>query len=152
MKSGRLLFMASWILLLVITTGLFLASLNSLSVAYFGQQDGLPGLTLEQIHTAGGEEAVKAFRGRRATAATFALAWALLSAIVVFVPYRRGERWAWWALLLSVIVSQLLSLARYAAVPTSSGAGAAGTLLGLFLLALLMGAPRMFKSTDISEL
>lgn len=152
MKSGRLLFMASWILLLVITAGLFLASLNSLRIAYFSQQDGLPGLSLQHIQTAGGEEAAKAFLARRATAATFAMAWALLSAIVVLIPYRRGERWAWWALLISLVVSQLLSLARYAAIPTPSGAGAAGILLGLLLLALLMGTPRMFRSTDISEL
>lgn len=153
MKGERLLFVASWVLLLVMSIGLVLISLVSLNVAYSSPQDTLaPGFTTDQLLAAGGEEVVKAFRGRRATAATFALGWALLSAIVVFIPYRRGERWAWWALLASVVASQLLSLARIVMIGTSSGAGSSGTLLALFLLGLMMGAPRMFKSTDISEL
>lgn len=152
MKGARLLFVASWILLLVMSIGLVFFSLLSLNVAYFSEDTLTPGFTTSQLLTAGGEEAVKAFRGRRVTAATFTLAWALLSTVVVFVPYRRGERWAWWALLLSVVASQLLSLARVPVLNTSSGATASGILLSIFLLGLLMGAPRIFKGTDISEL
>src|SRR5215207_9169369 len=100
MRSSRMLFFASWIILLVVTGAITLLSLQSLRVAYTGPQDNITntGYTLNQVRESGGEEAVKAIKGRRATAATWALGYALLGIAVVWVPYRRGERWAWWAL------------------------------------------------------
>jgi hypothetical protein len=62
----------------------------------------------------------------------------------VLVPYRRGERWAWWALLMSLGISQLLSIARIPALGTNQGAAASGILLAFLLIGLLLGAPRMF--------
>ena len=107
---------------------------------------------LTRIGELGGEEAVKAFRGRRATAATWALAFGLLSLVVVWVPYRGGERWAWWALLISMGLSQLLSIVRVIALATSVGAGTSGILLAVVLLGLMAGVPRMFRRGSISEL
>lgn len=152
MKGARLLFVASWVLLLVMSLGLVFISVLSLNVAFFSQDTLVPGFTTDQLLTAGGEEVVKAFRGRRVTAATFTLGLGLLSAFVVFIPYRKGERWAWWALLTAILASQLLSLSRLVVLGTASGTTAAGILLAIFLLGLMMGAPYMFRRVDLSEL
>jgi len=157
MKGSRLLFLASWIILLLVSGLLVLASLNSLYVAYFAPTDNLtPTFSLDQLKTVvggeQGEEVAKALRGRRSTAATWALGYGLLALWVVLVPYRRGERWAWWALLVSLGVAQLLALARAPVLGTTSGTSAAGILLAFMLLGLLAGAPRMFRQVDIDDL
>jgi hypothetical protein len=90
----------------------------------------------------------EALRGRRVTAATWALAFGLLLGYVVLVPYRRGERWAWWAILLSLGLSQLLSMARFVAMGRTQGAGTSGILLAIGLLGLMAGAPRLFMTRD----
>src|ERR1044072_3062480 len=109
MKGSRFLFFASWIILLVVVVAGALLSLQSLRIAYTRNQDSLiTGFPLDQLREHGGEEAVKAFKGRRATAATWALAYALLAFTVVLWPSRRGERWGGWGVLASLGVSQLL--------------------------------------------
>ena len=153
MRGSKLLFLASWVILLILSAFIAAASAASMSNAYFGPTDELTpnGVTLEQIRAAGGErgdEAVKAFRGRRATAATWALGAALLSIFVVVIPYRRGQRWAWWALLASIGLSQLLSLARAVALGTTFGTGTPAIILSVLLIGLLAGVPRMFKKSD----
>jgi hypothetical protein len=126
-----------------------LISLASLNLTYSRSTDNItPTYTIEQVREGAGEQVADALRGRRATAATWALAYALLCGWVVLVPYRRGERWAWWALLISLGLSQLLSLARVLAFGTTFGSGAAGTLLAFLLLGLMAGAPRIFSDRD----
>jgi hypothetical protein len=159
MKSSRLLFFASWIILSIVIGAITLFSLLSLWRAYTGWPDALTGgFTTEQIRqygdqirAGGGEDAVNAFKGRRATAATWALGCGLLGLAVVLVPYRRGERWAWWALLVSLGLSQLLSLARAVMLGTTIGLGASGLILAFALLGLLAGAPRMFADNKSLE-
>jgi hypothetical protein len=150
-----MLFMASWVLLLLLSAVVVLLSLNSLYVAYFGPQDNLtPTFSYNQLRAIGGEseEVIKAIRGRRSTAATWALAHGLLAAWVVLGPYRRGERWSWWALLISLGLAQLLALARVPVLGTQSGAGTAGIILAILLLGLLAGVPRMFKGAALDEI
>lgn len=161
MKSSRTLFFASWIILLLVIGAMTLLSLQSLRIAYTDMRDTLTGgFTTEQIREygnqireQGGDDAVKAFKGRRATAATWALAYGLLAIMVVVVPYRRGERWAWWALLVSIGVSQLLSIARAVMLGTTVGLGAPAIILAFALIGLLAGAPRIFadNSDEILE-
>ncbi|HEX5732178.1 MAG TPA: hypothetical protein VF131_05015 [Blastocatellia bacterium] len=153
MKGSKLLFLASWVILLILSAFLAAGSAASMANAYFGPTDELTpnGVTLEQIRAAGGErgdEAVKAFRGRRATAATWALGAALLSIFVVVIPYRRGERWAWWALLAALGLSQFLSLARAVTLGTTFGTGTPAIILSVLLIGLLAGVPRMFRKRD----
>ena len=157
MKGAKMLFVVSWVLLLVLSAALALFSLGSLATAYFADQDTLYAGTngpatvsvgLEEIRQAGGAGAVAAFKGRRATAATWAFGCAMLAALVVFFPYRRGEKWAWWALLVSVGLAQLLSLGRLLTIGTSSGAGTSGILLAILLLGLLAGVPHLFARRD----
>ncbi len=151
MKASNLLFTTSWIILLIVSAAIILFSAQSLWIAYTGGPDGLTSeYTLAQIGDQGGEQAVKAFRGRRATAATWALGCALLAVAVIWVPYRRGERWAWWALLIGFGLSQLLSLARAMALLTTAGVSTPAVLLAFVLLGLLAGAPRMFRQRQLS--
>jgi hypothetical protein len=149
MRGSKLLFMASWIILLVLSIAVTLSSLSSAWVGLSGAQDNIfDGYTLDQIRSASGEGAANAIRGRRVTAATWALGYALLMAWVVLVPYRRGERWAWWALLLSLGLSQLISLMRMAAFGSTFGTAVPAILLAFLLLGLMAGAPRMFRGGD----
>ena len=151
MKASNLLFIASWVILLVVSGAMVLLSANSLWIAYTGKPDRLTReYSLTQIGEQGGDEAVKAFRGRRATAATFALGYGLLALIVTWIPYRRREKWAWWALFASLGISQLLSLARAVMLVTTAGLGAPAVLLAFVLLGLMAGAPRMFKQHERS--
>lgn len=154
MKGSNLLFMASWVILLVISGAIILLSAQSVWIAYTGGQDGLTSeYTLTQIGEHGGDQAVKAFRGRRATAATWALGYSLLAIAVIWIPYRRAEKWAWWAVLLSVGLSQFLSLGRAITLGTTAGTGAPAIMLAFVLLGLLAGAPRVFgnRSAGLEE-
>ena len=145
MRSSNLLFIASWVILLVVSGAIILLSTQSVWIAYSGGPDSLTReYSLTQIGEQGGDQAVKAFRGRRATAATWALGYALLAFVVIWVPYRRREKWAWWAVLVSLGVSQFLSLGRAIMLGTTVGTGAPAILLAFVLLGLLAGAPRMF--------
>ena len=146
MKGSNLLFIASWVILLMVSGAIVLLSADSLWIAYTGKPDRLtPEYSLTQIGEQGGDQAVKAFRGRRATAATFAMGYALLALAVTWIPYRRGEKWAWWALLGSLGLSQFLSLVRAIMLVTGEGLNTPAVLLAFSLLALLAGAPRMFS-------
>ena len=146
MKGSNLLFIASWVILLAVSGAIVLVSAQSLWTAYSGKPDGLtPEYTITQIGEQGGDQAVKAFRGRRATAATWALGYALLAIAVTWIPYRRGEKWAWWALLVSLGVSQFLSLVRAVMLATTAGVSTPAVLLAFVLLGLLAGAPRVFR-------
>lgn len=152
MKGSNMLFVASWVILLVVSAAILLLSANSLWIAYKGGNDVLtPGYTLTQIGEQGGEQAAKAFRGRRATAATWAMGYALLALAVTWIPYRRGERWAWWAILVALGLPQLLSLARALALVSTAGTGAPAVLLAFIFLALLAGAPRMFWKRELAR-
>jgi len=122
MRGSNLLFMTSWVILLVVSGMIILVSAQSLWLTYTGGADGLtPEYTLTQIGEHGGDQAVKAFRGRRATAATWALGYALLAVAVIWIPYRRAEKWAWWAVFASLGLSQFLSLGRAIMLGTTAG-------------------------------
>jgi len=149
MKGSNLLFVASWVILLIVSGAIVLFSFLSLWRAYTGKPDGLTReYSLTQIQEQGGDQAVKAFRGRRATAATFAIGYGLLAFAVTWIPYRRGEKWAWWALLVSLGLSQFLSLVRAIMLVTGEGLNTPAILLAFSLLALLAGAPRMFAHSQ----
>ena len=149
MRGSNLLFITSWVILLVVSAAIILLSAQSLWIAYSGGPDTLtPEYTLTQIGEQGGDQAIKAFRGRRATAASWALGYGLLALVVIWIPYRRGEKWAWWALFLSMGISQLLSMARVVALGSTVGAGTAAALFAFVLLGLMAGAPRVFSPRE----
>lgn len=152
MRGSNLLFMTSWVILLVVSGAIILFSAQSVWIAYTGGPDRLTSeYTLTQIGEQGGDQAVKAFRGRRATAATWALGYALLAIAVIWIPYRRAEKWAWWAVFASLGLSQFLSLGRAIALGTTAGTATPAILLAFVLLGLLAGAPRVFRARTALE-
>jgi hypothetical protein len=145
----KTLFTVGWVLLLLLATGLTLLSINSTYIPLVARPDGVTSsVTIDDIGAKTSAEVATALRGRRVTAATWALAYGVMLWGVLLVPYRRGERWAWWAILLSVVVSQLLSLARIPMLDTQQGAAASAILIGITFVGLLLGAKHVFGKRD----
>lgn len=145
----KTLFTVGWALLLLLAAALTLLSINSTYIPLTARTDGVtPSVTVDDIGAKTSPEVATALRGRRVTAATWALAYGLMLWGVLLVPYRRGERWAWWAILLSIVVSQLLSLARIPLLDTQQGAAASAILTGMALVGLLLGARHVFGKRD----
>jgi hypothetical protein len=145
----KTLFNVGWVVLLLLAAALTLLSINAARLPLAAAPDAItPSVTIEEIGEATSPEVATALRGRRVTAATWALGYALLLLGVLLVPYRRGERWAWWAILVSVLVSQLLSLARVPMLDTEQGAAASGIVAAVALVGLLLGAPYVFGKRD----
>lgn len=109
----KTLFTVGWLILLLLATALTLLSINSTYLPLVARLDDVTSsVTINDIGAKTSPEVATVLRGRRVTAATWTLAYGLMLWAVLLVPYRRGECWAWWAILLSIVVSQLLSLAR----------------------------------------
>lgn len=145
----KTLFNVGWVLLLLLATALTLLSINSTYLPLTARPDGVTSsVTIDDIGAKTSPEVATALRGRRVTAATWALAYAIMLWAVLLVPYRRGERWAWWAILLSLVVSQLLSLARIPLLDTQQGAAASAMLIGIAIVGLLLGARHVFGKRD----
>jgi hypothetical protein len=135
---------ASWVLLVLVGVLFVLGGLASTYIAYSGSEDPLlPGgpmvQDLEPVHSG----VASALRGRRATAAAFALAYGALFLSVVLVPYRRGEVWSWWALLASSALLGAVIVARVPALGSRLGAGTGLVQFGVVLLALLLDVRRL---------
>ena len=82
-------------------------------------------------------------RARRGTAAAYASGYAVLFLFIVLVPYRRGDVWAWWAVLSGALTIALLTWLRVPLLHTRLGAGAGASLLGFTALGLLLDAGRL---------
>jgi hypothetical protein len=145
----KTLFNVGWVILLLLATALTLLSINSIYLPLAARPDGVTSsVTIDDVGAKTSPEVATALRGRRVTAATWALAYAIMLWGVLLVPYKRGERWAWWAILLSVVISQLISLARIPLLDTQQGAGASAMLIGMALVGLLLGARHVFGKRD----
>jgi hypothetical protein len=156
MKGERILFGVSVFVLAVIAAFIIFGSVQSAAVAFTNQEDHVGSLNFDKLRTMGtaagdsADETVKAIRGRRLTAATWALAYAVLFAWVVLGPYRRTEKWAWWILMASLIIPQVISIARLLFIGTTAGTLPSALLLGFGLLGLMAGVPRFFlRKTDL---
>lgn len=137
---------ASWILLAIVAGLTILGSLGSLGVAYFGNpanENLARGLTVKEL----GDwrpEALTATRARRGTAAAYGLGYGLLLMIVVLVPYRRGEVWAWWAILAGALTVFVAYALRMFTLGTNQGVGVPGAVqLAVIGVALLLDAGRL---------
>ncbi len=129
----------SWILLTILAVLIVLGGLSSLSIAYFGaaSSDIITGSTsLQDLQIS--PQVAKALRGRRATAAAFALGFGVLLLFVILGSYRRGAGWAWWAVLVSILGVCVVVLLRVIVLGTFQGAGTAGLILLLAIPALLL--------------
>ena len=141
----KTLFTAGWVLLLLLATLLTLYSINAAYIPLTARPDRIaPSATIDEIGAKTSPDVATALRGRRVTAATWSLASGLMLLGVLRVPYKRGERWAWWVILVSIVGSQLISLARIPMLDTWQGAGASGIVIGVALVGLLLGALHVF--------
>jgi hypothetical protein len=132
---------ASWIVLFVVGLVILAVSLISTSVAFRGDWPIGP-TTLTKLEAAEPGTGVP-LRGARGTAAAFAAAYAVLFLTIVLGPYRRGETWAWWALLGSSLVLAGLVLLRIPLLGTFLGVPAAIYPLVLVLLGLVLDLGRV---------
>ena len=134
----------SWVLIAVVAVLTLLLSLVSFRVAYSDARDefGVGGATVSDVASWNAEVAT-AVRARRATASAYATGWAILLLVVTLVPYRRGEKWAWWAILAAGVVPAALTLLRVPLLGTNLGAGTALAQAGVVLLGLLLDVARL---------
>ncbi len=136
---------ASWILLTLLGIAITLISLVSASRAYNRADDyGSSGIRVSEI-AGGREDVTTALRGIRGTAAAMATAYGVLFLTIVLVPYRRGDVWAWWALLAGSSTMLAVVLARVPFLGTTAGVGAAVTPFTLTILGLLLDVRRLKK-------
>jgi hypothetical protein len=133
---------ASWVILAIVGALTMLGSMASCYVAYKAPDDQIGPVTLSQL-TSGQPEAGTALRARRGTAAAYAGAFAALFLAIVFGPYRRGDTWAWWALLIGAGVLAVMVLLRVPFLDTRAGAGAGLITLVAVGLALALDARRL---------
>ena len=101
----------------------------------------------------GRPEVAIAMRARRATAAAYAAGFATLFLAITLGPYRRGDVWAWWALLAGTLVVSALILLRVPFLGIRLGGAGAGTAFSTLIqivavgLGLVFGAGRLGGSS-----
>ena len=134
---------ASWVILAIVAALTMLGSIASCNIAYRGAGDEQIGSeTLSQV-TAGNPQRAIALRARRGTAAAYAAGFAALFLAITIGPYRRGDAWAWWALLAGTVVMSAMILLRVPLLDTRLGAGAGLITLVVVGLALALDAGRL---------
>ena len=137
---------ASWIILVVAGALTLLGGLASVGRAYISAQDQIGPASLAEL-SVGRPEVATAVRARRATAAAYAAGFATLFLAIILGPYRRGDVWAWWALLAGALVVAVLILLRVPLLDVRQGAAAALIQLAVVGLGLALGAGRLGRSS-----
>lgn len=132
----------SWVILAIVGALTMLGSMASCYVAYKGSGDQIGPVSLSQL-TSGQPEVATALRARRGTAAAYAGAFATLFLAIVFGPYRRGDTWAWWAVLAGVVVLAVIILLRVPFLNTRAGGGAGLITLVVVAVGLALDAGRL---------
>ena len=134
----------SWAVVALVAVLTLLLSLVSFGTAYTEGPDefGIGGPKLSDV-ASWNPDVATAIRARRATASAYATAWSLLLLFVTLVPYRRGERWAWWAILAATVVPLALTLLRVPMLGTNLGVGTALTQAGVVVVGLLLDVRRL---------
>jgi hypothetical protein len=135
---------ASFVVLLLVGLAIVASSMISAGVAYTRDWPVGP-TTVHQIEAVA-PGAGPALRGARGTAAAFGLAFGVLWLAVVFGPYRRGEAWAWWALLGATLALALVTVLRVPLAGARAGVSTAVTLLVLVLAGLALDLARLRRS------
>lgn len=132
---------ASWILLTLLGSFIIFASTVSMYFGYTQAYD-IGGVDVVKV-AAGREEVERGLRGIRGTSAAYGGAFGVLFLAIVTGPYRRGEIWAWWALLASLLVPFVFVLLRIPMIGTSLGVNAAIQQLVVGGFCLLLDVSRL---------
>ena len=137
---------ASWILLTILGTLTLAASLASVGVAYFQDDDPIgPTEGATQLSAIGEAHpnVVIPLRARRGTAAAYGAGYAALFLLIATGPYRRGDTWSWWAILIGTIVSCSIIFMRVPTIGTQLGVGTATISMIVVVVALLLDVKRL---------
>jgi hypothetical protein len=134
---------ASWILLAIVGSLLLLVSFASAGLAYRGEYTIGPGQVKVQDVAGSRPDVLEGLRGIRGTSAAYAAGYAVLFLAIVLGPYKRGDVWAWWALLGALLLVVAISAARIPLIGSKWGIGTAITPAGLALLGLLLDVKRV---------
>jgi peptidoglycan/LPS O-acetylase OafA/YrhL len=110
-----------------------------------GANERIGSANLEEL-SAGREGVGTALHARRLTAAAYAAGYGVLLLVIAAVPYRRGDVWAWWAVLAGMLTVVLLILARVPVLGTQTGSGSALVMLGVVGLALVLDIGRLRRA------
>ncbi len=135
---------ASWILIGLAILLFTLGSTASMVIAYMASPslDAItPSATLDTLGL--DSEVATAFRARRGTAAALGLSWAILLLCIILGPYRKGQVWAWWAILCSVAAFAGSTALRIPTLGTSQGVSTAVILLVVVVVGLLLDVRRL---------
>ena len=131
---------ASWVLLVLAAFITLAYSALQVERAYGTYNDQLGGVSLRKL-AADRPEVEMAVRSRRATASAYSIGFATLFMLITLIPYRRGEVWAWWALLVGILIVSVIVLLRIPFLDTGvGGTNGGGAAVGTFLQLLLVGA------------
>lgn len=134
---------ASWILLTVLGVAIVLLSLVSAVRAYTTSDDFNIGDSSVSKVAAGDEGVATALRGIRSTSAAYAAGFGILFLAIVLGPYKRGEVWAWKALLAAGVVQFVLVLLRVPILGASLGVSAGTIQFVILAVALMLDAGRL---------
>lgn len=137
---------ASWVILALMGAVILLISFASAGLAYKGDYP-IGGVPVAEV-AAGREGLLTALRAVRGTSAAYAAGYAVLYLFVVLGPYRRGEVWSWWALLVGTLAISLLILARVPLLGIPFGTGGSGpgfTQTAVILFGLLLDVKRVLR-------
>jgi hypothetical protein len=143
MLAGASMKKASWIILTVLGVAITLLSLVSALHAYRTRDDyGIGHSRVSRV--AGGDAGVAtALRGIRGTSASYGVAYGILFLAIVLGPYRRGEAWAWIALLVAGLTQCVLVLLRIPILGTQLGVAPAVDQIVLLVVGLLLDVGRL---------
>src|SRR5690349_4927502 len=134
---------ASWIILTVGGVAITLASLVSAVHAYRTSDNyGIGDSRVSKV--AGGDAGLAtALRGIRGTSAAYGAAYGVLVLAIVLGPYRRGDAWAWKALLIAGLTQFVLVLLRIPILGTELGVSPTVTQTGILVVGLLLDVGRL---------
>ena len=124
-----------WVLLLLMALLLVVGGVGSLWVAYRGTGDAMAGTALYEA-AKDNPDLLNSLRGKRATAASYALTCGLLLGWVTLTAFRKRERWAWFAVLTSIGLGAAGSILRYFVLDLSAGTSTAVATLAVMAVAL----------------
>jgi hypothetical protein len=141
---AKVLRIISWIVLTLLAVLTLLGAVGSAQFAISGGDDQFGDVRLSEL-TGGNETVANLIHGRRLTAAAYAAAFSVLFLLVVLFPYRRGEVWSWWAILISSVVLAAVILLRIPYLDIQLGASVGYMQLVVVVLALLLDVGRLKK-------
>src|SRR6186713_299613 len=129
---------ASWLILAF--AGLVTLALSVLQVvrAYgTSYDDRIVDVRISEL-APGRPEVEVAIRARRATAGAYGAGFGALFLMIAVGPYRRGDVWAWWALLTGMLLVSVLILLRVPFLDTGLGGSVGGGTASGSVYQLLM--------------